>query len=133
MLPTFCMNRLEYCFCPDHGGRSSSKPVVTVCKITWCHKLEHSPTFMAVRTSSAIISQNSPCGLERICYKLWIERYIRKRVTIFNSTHQLGSETSKFQLAKYLLLCVFCGTYLEVRSQYNVPLFSRSCRTFVWT
>ena len=83
--------------------------VVTICKTTWGHTLDHNQTSVAVGTSQAITSQNSPRRLERICYELWVEGYIWKCVTIFNSTHQLRSETGKFQLANCLLPCVIYG------------------------
>lgn len=102
MLPIFCMNRLEYSFSPEHeqefpqnGGN---------------HLQDYKGPYTKPQPNfRGCWNQNSPRGLERICYELRVEGYIWKCVTIFNSTHQLRSETSKFQLAKYLLPCVIYG------------------------
>lgn len=129
----FGMNRLEYSFSPEHKEQEFLKNGGNHLQDYIGPSTRPQPNFSGCRNLIAITSQNSPRGLERICYELRVEGYIWKCVTIFNSTHQLRSETSKFQSAKYLLPCVIYGICRKVRSQYNVPFFSRSCRTFVWT
>jgi len=45
------MNRLEYSFSPEHEEQEFLKMMVTICKATWSHTLDHNQTFVAVGTS----------------------------------------------------------------------------------